>query len=80
MNFGPMTEGLHSFFIRALTSEGMSDSTNNVTIDIVNSPPGPFDFVSPPDSASLSFDQSMLSSQVPFIWTSSVDPDGLALV
>ena len=79
VNFGPMTEGLHTFSIRALTSEGISDSTNNVTIDIVNSPPGPFDFVSPPDSASLSFEQSTLSSQVPFIWTSSVDPDGLEL-
>ena len=27
VNFGPMTEGFHTFSVRALTSEGISDST-----------------------------------------------------
>ena len=79
VNFGPVSEGNHTFAVRALTSEGISDSTNNVTVNIVNSPPGPFEFISPSNGSSLAFEQSTLSNQISFIWTPSVDPDGLDL-
>ncbi|MDA9594532.1 T9SS type A sorting domain-containing protein [bacterium] len=79
VNFGPVIEGNHTFAVRALTSEGISDSTNNVTVNIVNSLPGPFEFISPSNGSSFAFEQSTLSNQISFIWTPSVDIDGLDL-
>ncbi len=73
---GPREPGAYSYFVRAQTADGLSDSSNVVSIDLVNSVPGNFMLIAPEDNASISVTPSNLDNPNTFIWTNSVDTDG----
>ena len=76
---GPREPGTYSYFVRAQTSDGLSDSSNVVSIDLENSVPGDFMLIAPEDNASISVTPSNLNNPNTFIWTNSVDTDGQEL-
>jgi len=76
---GPREPGTYSYFIRAQTADGLSDSSNVVSVDLANNAPGNFFLISPEENASISVTPSNLNNPSTFIWSNSVDTDGQEL-
>ena len=76
---GPRLPGTYSYYVRAQTADGLSDSSNVVSIDLVNNIPGNFMLIAPPDNSIISVTSSNLNNPNTFIWTNSVDNDGQEL-
>ena len=76
---GPREPGTYSYFVRAQTADGLSDSSNVVSIDLENNVPGNFFLIAPEDNASISVTPSSLNNPNTFIWSNSVDTDGQEL-
>jgi hypothetical protein len=76
---GEKEPGYYEFWVRAQTADGLSDSSNIVSVEIVNSIPSGFSLVAPEDSSLVSVNQSTISNTINFIWTNSVDTDGQEL-
>ena len=76
---GEKEPGYYEFWVRAQTADGLSDSSNIVSINIVNSVPSGFSLVAPEDGTLISVNQSNINNSISFIWTNSVDTDGQAL-
>ena len=76
---GPREPGTYSYFIRAQTADGLSDSSNVVSVDLANNTPGNFFLIAPEENASISVTPSNLDNPNTFIWSNSVDTDGQEL-
>ncbi len=76
---GPREPGAYSYFVRAQTADGLSDSSNVVSINLENNAPGNFFLIAPEDNASISVTPSSLNNPNTFIWSNSVDTDGQEL-
>ena len=76
---GPREQGSYSYFVRAQTADGLSDSSNVVSIDLENNVPGNFFLIAPEDNASISVTPSSLNNPNTFIWSNSVDTAGQEL-
>ena len=77
---GSRPPGLYTYFVRAQTADGLSDSSNVVSVDIANNAPGNFFLISPEENASISVTPSNINNPNTFIWTNSVDTDGQELL
>jgi hypothetical protein len=73
---GPREPGTYSYYVRAQTADGLSDSSNVVSVDLVNNAPGNFFLIAPEENASISVTPSNLNNPNTFIWSNSVDTDG----
>ena len=73
---GPRSPGLYTYYVRAQTADGLSDSSNLVSVELVNISPGSFDMISPEDGVSILVTSSNMNNPNMFIWTNSVDTDG----
>ena len=73
---GEKEPGYYEFWVRAQTADGLSDSSNIVSVEIVNSIPSGFSLVAPEDGTLISVNQSNINNSISFIWTNSVDTDG----
>tara|TARA_X000001036_G_scaffold152913_2_gene145162 strand:+ start:7155 stop:8918 length:1764 start_codon:yes stop_codon:yes gene_type:complete len=73
---GEREPGYYEFWVRAQTADGLSDSSNIVSIEIVNNIPSTFSLISPEDGTLISVNQSNINNSISFIWTNSVDIDG----
>ena len=76
---GPREPGTYSYFVRAQTADGLSDSSNVVSVDLANNAPGNFFLIAPEENASISVTPSNLNNPSTFIWSNSVDTDGQEL-
>jgi len=76
---GSRDPGTYSYYVRAQTADGLSDSSNVVSIELENSPPGNFSLISPVDGQIISVNTSNLNNVNSFIWTASYDTDGQEL-
>ena len=76
---GPREPGTYSYFVRAQTADGLSDSSNVVSVDLANNAPGNFFLIAPEENASISVTPSNLNNPNTFIWSNSVDTDGQEL-
>ena len=76
---GPREPGTYSYYVRAQTADGLSDSSNVVSVDLVNNAPGNFFLIAPEENASISVTPSNLNNPNTFIWSNSVDTDGQEL-
>ena len=76
---GPRLPGTYSYYVRAQTADGLSDSSNIVSVDISNNSPGNFMLIAPEDNALISVTPSNINNPNTFIWTNSVDTDGQVL-
>ena len=76
---GPREPGTYSYFVRAQTADGLSDSSNVVSVDLENNAPGNFFLIAPENNASISVTPSSLNNPNTFIWSNSVDTDGQEL-
>ena len=76
---GPRGPGTYSYFVRAQTEDGLSDSSNIVTVELENNPPGNFNLISPQAGQSISINASNVNSGGSFIWTTAYDTDGQEL-
>ena len=76
---GPRDPGSYSYFVRAQTIDGLSDSSNVVSVDLANNAPGNFFLIAPEENASISVTPSNLNNPNTFIWSNSVDTDGQEL-
>jgi len=76
---GPRDPGTYSYFVRAQTADGISDSSNVVSVDLVNNAPGNFFLIAPEENASIFVTPSNLNNPNTFIWSNSVDTDGQEL-
>ena len=76
---GPRLTGTYTYYVRAQTADGLSDSSNNASVDISNNPPGNFMLIAPEDSALIFVTPSNINNPNTFIWTNSVDTDGQEL-
>ena len=76
---GPREPGTYSYFVRAQTANGLSDSSNVVSVDLANNAPGNFFLIAPEENALISVAPSNLNNPNTFIWTNSVDNDGQEL-
>jgi len=76
---GPRLPGTYSYYVRAQTADGLSDSSNIVSVDISNNSPGSFMLIAPEDNAVISVTPSNINNPNTFIWTNSVDTDGQEL-
>ena len=76
---GPREPGTYSYFVRAQTANGLSDSSNVVSVDLANNAPGNFFLIAPEENALISVAPSNLNIPNTFIWTNSVDNDGQEL-
>ena len=77
---GSRPPGSYTYFVRAQTADGLSDSSNVVSVDITNNAPGNFFLISPEENASISVTPSNVNNPNTFIWTNSVDTDGQELL
>ncbi|MBT4250695.1 T9SS type A sorting domain-containing protein [bacterium] len=76
---GPRNPGIYSYYVRAQTAEGLSDSSNVVSVELVNTLPGSFDMIAPENGINISVTSSNINIPNMFIWTNSVDTDGQEL-
>ena len=76
---GAREPGIYSYFVQAQTADGLSDSSNIVSIELVNNPPGNFNLISPQEGQSISINASNVNSGGSFIWTTAYDTDGQEL-
>ena len=76
---GPRLPGTYSYYVRAQTADGLSDSSNIVSVDIYNNSPGSFMLIAPENNAVISVTPSNINNPNTFIWTNSVDTDGQEL-
>lgn len=65
--------------MRAQTADGLSDSSNVVSVELENNPPGNFSLISPVDGETISVNASNLNNINSFIWTTAYDTDGQEL-
>jgi len=73
---GPRSPGVYTYYVRAQTADGLSDSSNVISLELVNNSPGNFNLIAPENNVSLSITSSNLNNPIMFIWTNSVDTDG----
>ena len=76
---GPRNPGIYSYYVRAQTADGLSDSSNVVSVELVNTLPGSFDMIAPENGINISVTSSNINIPNMFIWTNSVDTDGQEL-
>ena len=76
---GPRDPGTYSYYVMAQTAGGLSDSSNVVSVELENSPPGNFSLISPVDGQTISVNASNLNNINSFIWTTAYDTDGQEL-
>ena len=76
---GPRDPGTYSYYVMAQTADGLSDSSNVVSVELENSPPGNFSLISPVDGQTISVNASNLNNINSFIWTTAYDTDGQEL-
>ena len=76
---GARDPGIYNYYVQAQTSNGLSDSSNVVSVELENSPPGNFSLISPLDGETISVDASNLNNINSFIWTTAYDTDGQEL-
>ena len=76
---GEREPGYYEYFVRAQTADGLSDSSNIVSVDIENNPPTVFSLIAPEDGALVSVTQANIDNPISFIWTNSVDTDGQSI-
>ena len=76
---GEREPGFYEYFVRAQTANGLSDSSNIVSVNIQNNPPATFSLIAPEDGAMVSVTQTNINNPISFIWTNSVDTDGQSL-
>jgi hypothetical protein len=76
---GPRNPGIYSYYVRAQTADGLSDSSNVVSVELVNTLPGSFDMIAPQNGINISVTSSNINNPNMFIWTNSVDTDGQEL-
>ena len=76
---GEREPGFYEYFVRAQTANGLSDSSNIVSVNIQNNPPAVFSLIAPEDGAMVSVTQTNIDNPISFIWTNSVDTDGQSL-
>ena len=76
---GEREPGYYEYFVRAQTADGLSDSSNIVSVNIQNNPPTEFSLIAPEDGALVSVTQTNIDNPISFIWTNSVDTDGQSL-
>ena len=76
---GEREPGYYEYFVRAQTADGLSDSSNIVSVNIQNNPPTVFSLIAPEDGALVSVTQTNIDNPISFIWTNSVDTDGQSL-
>ena len=76
---GPRNPGVYSYYVRAQTADGLSDSSNVVSVELVNTLPGSFDMIAPENGINISVTSSNINNPNMFIWTNSVDTDGQEL-
>jgi hypothetical protein len=73
---GPRSPGIYSYYVRAQTADGLSDSSNVLSVELVNNSPGNFDLIAPENNFSISVSSSNINNPNMFIWANSVDTDG----
>ncbi len=74
--------GVHEYYVTALyDDEGCNESepSNTVEVDLFNNPPGSFILIEPMDNTTLVVTENNLGDMLPFIWTTSTDPDNDAV-
>ncbi len=76
---GPRDPGTYSYYVMAQTADGLSDSSNVVSVELENNPPGNFSLISPVDGQTISVNASNLNNINSFIWTTAYDTDGQEL-
>ena len=76
---GPRDPGTYSYYVMAQTAGGLSDSSNVVSVELENNPPGNFSLISPVDGQTISVNASNLNNINSFIWTTAYDTDGQEL-
>ena len=76
---GPRDPGTYSYYVMAQTAGGLSDSSNVVSVELENNPPGNFSLISPVDGETISVNASNLNNINSFIWTTAYDTDGQEL-
>ena len=76
---GARDPGIYNYYVQAQTANGLSDSSNVVSIELENSPPGNFSLISPLDGETISVNASNLNNINSFIWTTAYDTDGQEL-
>ena len=76
---GPRDPGTYSYYVMAQTAGGLSDSSNVVSVELENNPPGNFSLISPVDGEIISVNASNLNNINSFIWTAAYDTDGQEL-
>ena len=79
VTLGPRDPGTYSYYVMAQTAGGLSDSSNVVSVELENSPPGNFSLISPVDGQTISVNASNLNNINSFIWTTAYDTDGQEL-
>ena len=76
---GEKEPGYYEYYVQAQTADGLSDSSNIVSVNIQNIPPSSFSLISPEDGELIPVTQTTISNPLTFIWTNSVDNDGQEL-
>ena len=76
---GPREPGFYEYYVKAQTGNGVSESSNTVSVDIQNNSPSEFFLIAPEDGALVSVTQANVNNPISFIWTNSIDTDGQSL-
>ena len=74
-DLGPRPQGFHEYYITSTYNGGESISSNIVSANISNSPPGNFNLVEPDEGDIYQFSENEINESIRFIWRDSIDPD-----